>query len=50
VNEWGVVVEEEHSEVPKGVLAFCPWRSVGVTKVSEPGTRLAPLSSQRWVA
>ena len=50
VNEWGVVVEEEHSEVPKGVLAFYPWRSVDVTKVSEPGTRLASLSSQRGVA
>jgi hypothetical protein len=50
VNEWGVVIEEEHSQVPEGVLAFYPWRSVVVTRVSEPGTRLAPLSAQRWVA
>jgi hypothetical protein len=50
MNEWDVVIDEEHSEVPEGVLAFYPWRSVGITKVSEPDTRLAPLSSQRWVA
>ena len=50
VYEWGVVIDEEHSEVPEGVLAFYPWRSVVVTKVSEPDTRLTPLSSQRWVA
>jgi hypothetical protein len=24
VNEWGVVIDEEHSEVPEGVLAFYP--------------------------
>ena len=50
MNEWRVVIDEEHSEVPEGVLAFYPWRSVVVTRVSEPGSRLAPLSSQRWVA
>jgi len=50
VYEWGVVIDEEHSEVPEGVLAFYPWRSVVVTKVSEPDTRRTPLSSQRWVA
>lgn len=36
VNEWGVVIDEEHSGVLEGVLAFYPWRSVVVINVSEP--------------
>jgi hypothetical protein len=36
VNEWGAVIDEEHPEVPEGVLAFYPWHSVVSIKVGEP--------------
>ena len=39
VNEWGVVIDEEHPHVPEGVLAFYPWPSVVSIKVGEPDTR-----------
>ncbi len=41
VDEWGVVIDEEHLEAPESVLAFYPWRSIVSIKVGEPDTRRA---------
>jgi hypothetical protein len=39
INDWGVVIVEDHPEVSEGVLAFYPWPSVVSIKVGEPDTR-----------